>query len=63
MNEYKNKTHIYMLSTRDSLQTESEGMEKVIPCKWKSKENWSGNTHIRQSKVKVLQETKKDITY
>ena len=51
MNEYKNKTHIYMLSTRDSLQTESEGMEKVIPCKWKSKENWSGNTHIRQSKL------------
>ena len=32
-----------MLSTRDSLhtqghiQTESEGMEKDIPCKWKSK--------------------------
>ena len=33
----------YMLSTRDPLQTEgqiqteSEGMEKDIPCKWKSK--------------------------
>ena len=37
---------IYMLSTRDPLQTqghiqtESEGMEKDIPCKWKSKESW-----------------------
>ena len=44
---------IYMLSTRDPLQTwgdiqtESEGMEKVIPCKWKSKESWSSYTHIR----------------
>ena len=34
---------IYMSPTRDSLhiqrhtQTESEGMEKGIPCKWKSK--------------------------
>ena len=37
---------IYMLSTRDPLQTYghiqtgSEGMEKDIPCKWKSKESW-----------------------
>ena len=23
-------------------------MEKVIPCKWKSKESWSSNTHIRK---------------
>ena len=36
-----------MLSTGDPLQTyghtqtESEGMEKDIPCKWKSKESWS----------------------
>ena len=42
-----------MLSTRDPLQTwghiqtETEGMEKDIPCKWKSKESWSSNTHIR----------------
>ena len=41
---------IYMLSTRDPLQTkghiqtESEGMEKDIPHKWKSKETWSSNT-------------------
>ena len=44
LNRYTNKT-IYMLSTRDPLQTqghmqtESEGMEKDIPCKWKSKES------------------------
>ena len=33
-------------------------MEKVIPCKWKSKENWSSKTQIRQNKLKYLQETK-----
>ena len=39
-----------MLLTRDALQTqghiqtESEGMEKDIPHKWKSKETWSSNT-------------------
>ena len=38
-----------MLSKRDPLQIEghnnriSERMEKVIQCKWKSKENWSKN--------------------
>ena len=48
---------INMLSTRDPLQTygyiqtESEGMEKDIPCKWKSKESWSSNTHIRQNRL------------
>ena len=37
---------MHMLSTRVPLQTqrhiqtESEGMEKDIPCKWKSKESW-----------------------
>ena len=37
-----------MLSTRDPLQsqghiqTESEWMEKDIPCKWKSKESQTG---------------------
>ena len=35
---------VYMLSTTEPIQTqghiqtESEGMEKHIPCKWKSKE-------------------------
>ena len=31
--------------------TESEGMEKDIPCKWKSKESWSSNSHIRQNRL------------
>ena len=40
---------LYMLSTRDTpqnkghIQTESEGLEKDIPCKWKSKESKSSN--------------------
>ena len=48
---------IYMLSTRDPLltkghiQTEREGMKKDIPCKWKSKESWSSNSHIRQNRL------------
>ena len=48
---------VYMLSTRDSLetyghiQTETEGMEKDIPHKWKSKESWSSNSHMRQSRL------------
>ena len=43
LNGYKTRP-VHMLSTRDPLQTqghiqtESEGMEKDIPCKWKSKE-------------------------
>ena len=38
---------IYMLSIRNPLQTsrhiqtESQGMEKYIPCKWEAKESWS----------------------
>ena len=44
--------HLYMLSTinppetQGCAQTESEGLEKDIPCKWKSKERGSSNTHI-----------------
>ena len=30
-------------------QTESEGLGKDIPCKWKRKESWGSNTHVRQS--------------
>ena len=43
LNGYKNRTHMY-LSTIDPDQiqgyilTDSEGMEKDISCKWKSKE-------------------------
>ena len=45
-----------MLSTRDQLQiqghiqTESEMIEKVIPCKWKSKESHGSNARIRKKK-------------
>ena len=28
-----------------------EGMGKDIPRKWKSKESWSSNTHIRQNRL------------
>ena len=46
-----------MLCTRDSLQaqghiqTESERMGKDIPLKWKSRESWSSNTHIRKNRL------------
>ena len=62
---------VYMLSKRDPLQTyghiqtESDRIEKDIPCKWKSKETWSSNSHIRQNRLKkkrLLQETKKNTT-
>ena len=55
LNRYKNKTHIYILSTRNPLQTSrhiktrSERIEKYIPCKWEAKESWSSNPHIRQN--------------
>ena len=59
-----------MLSTRDPLQTqghiqtESEGMEKGIPFKWKSKK---AEVAILISdkidfKIRMLQETRKDTT-
>ena len=47
LNGYKNKTPTPQ--NMGHIQTESEGLEKDIPCKWKSKENWSRNTHIRQN--------------
>ena len=46
----KKKGPVYTLRRRDSIQiyryieTESEMIEKVIPCKWKSKESRSSNT-------------------
>ena len=54
---------VYMLPTRDPLQTqghmqtETEGMEKDLPCKQKSKESWSNNTHIRQNRLKKKKKT------
>ena len=57
-------THVCMLSTRDAfqtkghIQTESEGIEKDMPCKWKSEESWSSNSHIildkRDFKIKTI---------
>ena len=41
---------IYILSTGNPFQTESERMEKYIPCRWKIKESWSSNPHTRQSR-------------
>ena len=47
---------IYMLATGNPLQTyrhiqtESERMEKYIPCEWEAKESWSSNPHIRQNR-------------
>ena len=32
------------------IQTESKRTEKYMPCKWKSKESWSSNPHIRQNR-------------
>ena len=32
------------------IQTESERMEKYIPCKWEAKESWSSNPPIRQNR-------------
>ena len=43
---------IYMLPIGDSLQviqTASEGVEKDIPCKWKSNKHKSSNTCVRQN--------------
>ena len=44
---------LYMLSTTDPpqtkghTQTESEGLEKDISCKWRPEKSRSSNTHIR----------------
>ena len=44
---------LYMSSRRDPpeckehIQTESEGLEKDISCKWRPKESMNGNNHIR----------------
>ena len=55
-NGYKNNTHIYAVYKRPTSDlgthtTESEGMEKEIPGKQKSKESGSNNSHIRQNRL------------
>ena len=51
LNGYKNKTCMYAVYRRPTsnhgTHTESERVEKCIPCKWKSKESWSNNIHIK----------------
>ena len=48
---------LYMLFTKDPpqpkghIQTESEGLEKDIPGKWRPKESSSSNTHIRLNRL------------
>ena len=59
---------LYILSTRDppqtqgQIQTESEGLEKDISCKWRPKESRNSNTHMRQNrlKIKTLMRDKED---
>ena len=56
LNELKNKTCIYAvykkpISDRGYMQIESEGIEKGILYKWKSKESQSSNTHVRQNRL------------
>ena len=63
LNEYKTRP-IYILSTRDplqfqrQLQNESEEMKIDIPCKEKSKESWSSNTHIDKIDFKIKNVTR-----
>ena len=35
-------------------------MKEGSPCKWKSKESWSSNTHIRQKRLKQEEIAKQD---
>ena len=52
LNGYKNKIPIYAVSQRPTSELETytderDGVEKDIPCKWKSKEIWNSNSCIR----------------
>ena len=52
LNGYKNKTHIYAVYKKpiSDLMTESERMEKYIPCKWEAKKSRSSNPHSRPNR-------------
>ena len=39
------KTHFI---PKDTYRLKVRGWKKNIPCKWKAKESWSSNLHIRQ---------------
>ena len=53
-----------MLSTRNPLQTsryiltETERMEKYIPCKREAKESWSSNPSNRQNRPQNKEDTR-----
>ena len=41
------------------IQTESERIEKYIPCKWEAKESWTSNPHIRKKiNLKIIMITR-----
>jgi len=44
---YLQDTHFSSKET----QTESQGIEKGIPCEWKSKESSNSNTYTRQNRL------------
>ena len=64
LNGYKNKTPRYIVykipTLKHRTQTESEGLEKDIPHKQRSKGSRSSNTHIRKKyfKTKAVKEDK-----
>ena len=63
LNGYKNKAHIYAVYKKPTLrhtQTESERMEKYIPCKQKAKESQISNPHIRQNRQNNLKKITTD---
>ena len=43
-----------MDQTPRHIQTESERMEKYIPCKWEAKESWSNNLISDKIDLKIL---------
>ena len=52
---YLQETHFRPQDT----QTESETMEKYIPCKWEAKESWSSNPRIKVDiKIKKITSNK-----
>ena len=59
LNGSKNKSCTYAVYKRPTsdlgTRTDAnEGMEKDIPCKRKSQESWSSNSHIRQNRLYFL---------
>ena len=58
--EWIQKQDLYICSlqethfrSRDTYRLKVRGWEKDIPCKWKTKESWSSNSHIRKIDFKI----------